>query len=299
MSVAFVDQITGEPEHWPVNLQEYHQDRTHESNSTLKEFLDDHWGYYLHRILGQQRDRSSHATDLGTAFHLYLSEPLRFDEQVIFLPDGVTRRSEKGKKVLLDKPTNPVLEQHDAYRLERMKSSVLSNPATAALLEGDWLIEHAVRMIHKPSGIPIKVCFDGLHATEGRIRDIKTADNPELTGDRNFLWSSWQYGYYRQGPLYCMVRDSYRPLSVFAEDDMGYDWLVVGNDEPFRAYHYRLGPATRELGQFHNDLILKKLAAYRELFEISGDPDVWKSDNFGRTVTIELPTFRFREELSL
>lgn len=293
--VATAAWMPAGPTHWPVDLRSYHRDLSADSSSTIRQFAKDPWHYYVHRILGQPRERAGHELDLGTAAHIAITQPDKLDEEVVWLPDGVTRRSKKAEPYLAQHPDRPVLEQDDAYRIERMVASVKSNPATACLLEGDWLVEHAVTMTHGESGLPVKVCFDGLHKT-GRIRDIKTASNPSRHGYHNFRWAFHEYGYSVQMGLYALVRDAYMPFSTLDPDgDTGVDIIAVGTSEPFAAFRYSVGPMTLECGKVQVDRILGKLAACKQLWEISGDQSVWRHDDFGRTVTLELPHYQLIE----
>ena len=281
-----------EPEHWPVNNREYHDDLTCDSSSTLKDFLEDRTAYSRVRILGQPRVREySLEKELGAALHdkLFPRYPHEYDEYILCVPGG-SHRSQAFLKVDNAHPDKIVMPLDEAARVDLMCESVLRNSDAMELLSGDVRHEHAVRWSDLETGINLKVMFDTLRNDNRRIADLKS-----IRPKKPFADALYELGYYRQAALYGMARDMYVGYEPTSPDDTGISYVVVQNAPPFYCYVHHLGAPTLELGQRHLRQILTSLSMHRELFPDSEWPDPGRS----YPTVVNVKPWALNKELSL
>src|SRR5262245_12246999 len=131
--MATAVESTLEAGFWDVSLPDYHRDRTCESNSTLKEFLENRWLYYLRRVKRTVPPKPpSDELALGNALHTRLLQPHRYDEDVIVLAVG--RGSKKGKETIEANPDKHCITEDQAVAVEGMHAAILAEPRAVDLL---------------------------------------------------------------------------------------------------------------------------------------------------------------------
>jgi hypothetical protein len=201
-------------ERWHVDLLDYHRDDTADSHSSLDWLIERPHEYYQSRVLKSvpQEKRESPSMALGTACHIMLFEPATWQHRINVLPKGTGPKS-KLAEVARRNPRLVTITEEQHAQVHQIVEAVYRNPWFAEKLReagpvpsnSNWGFEHAIRFKAPGHNAWLKCCFDFLGHDQA-IYDLKImADNSPGA----FKRSLWQYGYYRQAPLYLLGRNQY------------------------------------------------------------------------------------------
>ncbi len=278
------------PQHWPVGNYHYHQDRTCDSNTSLKLFDEKPWRYYRERILGESFHKSrSSATEMGTATHILTLQPELFESEVIVLDCGP--KSKAFEQVVSTNPGKTVICQDELELVKNMREAILANPEARGIIEHARAFEHAVSWIDS-RGVGLKAMFDILEIT-GDIGDLKTSKDPSYKG---FQRAIWDYRYDRQAALYMTARALYLPdaeAELVERGSMGFRWIVVGNEPPHECYVYELGQRTYEIGVRSINESIQRLS---DALAFRDEPAMWHGSGYEEVKVIDLPAWVLRDQ---
>lgn len=154
-----------------------------------------------HFVARRQEPReATDAQQLGTAIHVGVLEPHRFDHAVAVAP-VVDRRTKEGKaawSVFVEQSVGRLIltqDQHDLAR--RVIDAVHAHPAARALLDGG-ASEVSLQWRDNATGAPCKARIDRLRP-DGGIVDLKTTVD---ASPRGFARAIGQFGYAAQAAHY-------------------------------------------------------------------------------------------------
>lgn len=265
-------------EWWDVKHAEYHADRTRDSHSSLELFRRSIPLYHAVRT-GLIVQEPTEDMVFGTAFHLMLLEPDRWDQEAAVAPQ-VDRRTKVGKAAWEEFQAQAegklVVSLDDYDRLRKMTTAALQNPWARRLLEEEGRTEAACQWEDPETGLPLKTLFDRILGS-GVILDVKSAADPTPE-----VWpaSAARYGYHRQSPFY---QDA--AWEVMALENADFVFLVVGKAPPYETVLYSPDFSTDDAGRQENRAILNELAERRR----TGN---WTSRSHGQIETFSLPRWR-------
>lgn len=145
--------------------------------------------------------KSTPALEFGTAFHAFVLERDKFDEEYIVIPD-INRRTKEGKALAAQIAASgriPINGETFA-QIEAMAASVMSNKYAAALIGSG---EHEQSYFWRDSQTCIELkcrpdCRTDLKSTSV-IVDLKTTENADTD---SFMRSCLKYGYDLQAAMY-------------------------------------------------------------------------------------------------
>ncbi|MEN9806177.1 MAG: hypothetical protein RL756_685 [Pseudomonadota bacterium] len=177
------------------------------------------------------------AAAVGTATHMAVLEPARFDAEVVVSPK-FDKRSKAGKaeaeawaaahagRLVIDEET------FDAVR--RMADAVRAHPAASALLQSG-VPEVSMMWADADTGVACKSRADWLRP-DGLIVDLKTARDASPGG---FARAIGQYGYALQAAWYLAGA-----RVVLREEPAGFVFVAVEKDPPHAVGVYALDAAS-------------------------------------------------------
>jgi hypothetical protein len=146
------------------------------------------------------KSETTAAMSFGTAFHAYVLEPEKFNEEFIVAPK-IDRRTAEGKRIaaeIAESGKIPISEE-DMTVIQTMAENVLSNQYAARLLSGEK--EQSYFWTDERTGIQLKCRPDCRtdFANVSVIVDLKTCNNAETNA---FFRDCIKYGYDLQAALY-------------------------------------------------------------------------------------------------
>lgn len=196
-------------------------------------------------------DEPSSDMDFGSAVHVAVLEPHRFDRAVIRGPEG--RRGNKWKDALAEHPNSLVLPSPLYDKVLRMRDTVMRDPIVRQLSSEFAMIEHSAFWRDEETGLMCKCRPDLYRADESLMVDMKT------TGDATkqaWLKRAMDMGYHVQDTWYSdgWQRAAQEPVDTFL-------FLVVERDPPFAHAIYELGPGEKDLGRRIARKALQRYAA--------------------------------------
>lgn len=137
----------------------------------------------------------------GTAFHSFVLEPQKFDDEYIIVPK-IDKRTKEGKVLMaqIEASGKIPLAEETAEQIKAMAASVMSNKYAAALISGGEH-EQSYYWTDEQTGIELKCrpdCRTDLKSTSV-IVDLKTTENADT---ESFVRSCIKYGYDLQAAMY-------------------------------------------------------------------------------------------------
>lgn len=220
--------------HGKLNISnaEYHASAPlSKSNLHLLSKSPAHFKYAL-----EHKEEATAAMNFGTAFHAYVLESDKFDEEYIVAPK-IDRRTKEGKalaKEIEESGKLPISEE-DMRAIEQMARNVLSNKYAAALLSGEK--EQSYFWTDERTGIDLKCRPDCRTDLSGVsvIVDLKTCGNADTDA---FFRDCLKYGYDLQAALYKrgverFERKPHRFVFIAVEKEPPYAFNILEADRLF------------------------------------------------------------------
>ena len=220
--------------------QEYYADNSYVTNSMLSKLNKgpEHLQHYLDGGVEE-----SPALNFGKAFHLYILEKDKFDEEVAVF-SGKTRRGKEWDAFNEANLGKTIISFKEALKIKEMGESLFSKKAIKELLtHKDNICESvAIGEIHD---IFCKGKADIVNKSKGIIVDLKTTQS---VNPRDFRRSCYKYGYHRQAYFYkelfnakefifiCVEKEAPYSVGLFYTSD---EFIEQGQDEVFNLLeHY-------------------------------------------------------------
>ena len=285
-------ELTGEL--WEVGNNEYHDDRTADSSSTLKvarKSLELYRAKYVEQSISPVG--SSPEMVFGSAFHCALLEPDHFAMRYAYEPDNIdgepiNRRLKAHREYLAEWADaaggKDVLQHADRARIEGMLKSVEGHPLAMDLMESGQAeagVKFTMGNDHTGAeGHQLKALFDWVCFDRGIIMDVKTTRH---SGSADvFSKEIDNREYHCQAALYC---EAYRQLKGFYPE---FYWLFVHTEAPYESYVFKMGQATRDIG-------LEVQAETIELLKMANGLSHWHAPDHGAIKEIEVPMWTLRK----
>lgn len=214
------------------------------SNSMLKTFLDwrpDFRDYYV--LKTRRPDEPSASMWIGSAFHLLLLEPHKFDLTYVYPEDGKNydRRTKEGKANWqeLSDSGREVISLDDLKTIDGMRVASRRHEQliTALNMEGG-IRERAFFCEDEATGLTLKGKPD-LVLPNGIVVDIKTAS--DVSKDA-WLNQARRLRYHMQAAFYLDCLSRFTKAKTFVH-------AVVGTYEPYPVVMYRLSERAVDLGR--------------------------------------------------
>jgi len=220
-----------------------------------------------HYRFGERKDTA--AFDLGTAAHLALLEPEKFETDVARGPED--RRGNKWKDAELAADANGwlLLTGPDYDKIERVRESGERNATLRDLRQGA-IIEASGYAIDHETGMLCRCRPDAMNASAGVILDLKTTTDG---GREAFSKAAANYGYHMQEAFYT---DTWRAAGLTCIGDGrpamyrvdAFIFVVIEKAAPFLVSCYELAPSAVDEGR---EQYRRALATYAECART----DVW------------------------
>ena len=184
-------------------------------------------------------DEGNPDMDFGTAAHVALLEPHKFDKAVIRGPED--RRGNKWKDALAEHPNSLVLPSPVFEKVLRLRDIVMLDPIVQSLPSEFAMIEHSAFWVDAETELLCKCRPDLYRGDESLMVDLKTtADATKQT----WLRRAMDMGYHVQDAWYT---DGWQEAGGGAVDT--FLFLVVEREPPFAHAIYELGPGEKDLGR--------------------------------------------------
>lgn len=182
----------------------------------------------------EDEPESTEAQVLGTAIHLAVLEPERFEREVVTAPT-VDRRTKDGKAAAAafeQAHAGMLILPADAFdTVRRVADAVRAHPAAGYLLS-EGVAEVSLQWSDPETGAPAKCRIDWMRP-DGLLVDLKSARD---ASPRGFARACGEYGLHVQAAHY--VR-GYR--QVMRSEPAGWVLVAVEKERPFAVGVYALG----------------------------------------------------------
>jgi hypothetical protein len=183
-----------------MNIEDYHNDTTHFSKSTLDLINRSPWHYYQAKLSGKkQQQKSTKALEFGSAYHDYILSPDvfagRYAIEPTFNGTGSTARRSAWMQTVGNKS---IISLQDFRNIEAMRDVLFKNPLTRQMLTGG-VAEETLKWTDALTGLKCK-CRPDYRLPNGYIVDLKSTDDARKAA---FERSSYKYRYHVQDAFYC------------------------------------------------------------------------------------------------
>ncbi len=239
-----------------LDPERYHNDLDSVSASGLRDLARTPLHhYYLHRRPDREAPEPTPSQKLGTAVHMAVLEPRRFE--VLYLPaPNVDRRTKDGKAdyaAYLERLGDGIeISANDHATALRIAESVRKHPVGKKLLCGAGMREVSVYWTDRETGVRCRMRPDFAPATESVLVDLKSTGD---ASDRAFSRTAWNYGYQLTAAFY---KDGWKAATG---EDRDYVFAAWEKDEPHAcAWYYA-----------EDDMIEAGRAEYKRLLRIYAD----------------------------
>ena len=240
-------------EHRPCSADDYHANRTHDSNSTLRVF-DRSPAEYYHRFVTRRipADPPSDAQRLGTAIHAAILEPEKVDSLLALIPNEVlasngAKSGNKYREWAAEHVGQVCVKLKENDLLRWQIETVWANPACRDLLVSASVREHSI--FWTTEGHQVRCRFDMADEIGAVIGDIKRTRQTEAT-----FWRALRdYAYHRQAALYC---DGFESLYGVKPE---FHFLILCDDPPYECCVRTLPAAAIDVGRAENADTLVRL----------------------------------------
>lgn len=220
--------------------------------------------------------RSSQSFDLGTAAHIAILEPHRFDDAVMRGPEDRRGNKWKDARIEADSRGAVLLTSGDHDRAQMMRDAARAHPIVRLITDGAQV---ELSGYAEDEGQAVKVRPDVWSERLGLIADVKSVADPD---PESFRRSVRDYGYHLQSYMY---RHVWQMAS--GADVKGFFFICVSKDALPEIVCHELGERSIEIGR---KIYEKSLKTYRRCIE-SGK---WPS--YPMTINkIELPDWDLRQ----
>lgn len=175
--------------------REYHADHGSISSGMLKDFMDSRQLYYAKYIAHTLDQRSSERLAFGSACHLAVLEPDRWDRDIAIAP-ACDRRTKAGKAKWLafvaESTGRIILKPEQANTIEAVRKAVNECNLASSLIQASGIVERPVRWTDSWTELACKCKPDKL-LDDGTVLDLKTvADTPLRAFQKNL--TKFHYG---------------------------------------------------------------------------------------------------------
>lgn len=206
-------------------------------------------------------EQRSPAMAIGTAIHMAILEPDRFEKEYVSLPDtsfcatpGEKAAMTKAAKKASNFDSKP-LSYADYQMVLGIRESALKNDFTRQLLQDPYArVEHPILWKDQLTGVDCKGKMDIYIQRAGIIADLKTTDNASPYA---FKYSIRKYSLHRQAAFYL---DGASCNQFF--------WIVVEKSPPYGLAVYEPDEDTIEAGRMAYQSLCQK-------FKECLDSNVW------------------------
>lgn len=262
-----------------MTLFDYHAEREHDSNSTLRIFDRSPAEYYHRRITGRITSETSDPQRLGALAHILILEPKRIDELVAVAPSEVLAtngaRTGNAWKEWSGAQGRKLLVKQDEFDLAQWQAdSVREHPACGELLKRATIFEQSIFWTSE-AGDKLKVRIDLGSELDAEIGDLKSTKQDA----GNFWKAVKEYSYLGQAALYCDGYESFYGVRP------AFSFLLVGSEPPFDCCVRTLPAEAVALGREQNE---KTLAAIREC---KAGERPWHKPGYDEVFDLELPPY--------
>jgi len=242
--------------------REYYADNSYVTNSMLSK-LNKGPEHLQHYIDGGVEE--SPALNFGKAFHLYILEKDKFDEEVAVF-SGKTRRGKEWDAFNEANLGKTIVSFKEALKIKEMSESLFSKKAIKELLTHKGNINESVA-IGKIHNTLCKGKADIVNEGRGWVIDLKTTQS---VNPKDFRRSCYKYGYHRQAYFY---RELFKASS--------FVFICIEKEPPYSVGLFYTSDEFIEQGQ---DEVIGLLEQYNDYFQ----------DDFGREM---LNNYFVNEEL--
>ena len=163
-----------------------------------------YWSAY--RDPNRERREPTPAMIIGTATHMAILEPGKFDDCYTVLPEGLDRRTKEGKALYaeIEATGKTPLSPKDWKRIADMAEAARRHPVGRVLFDSAPLFETSIFWTDAESGVQCKIRPDLMIPPcaafpDGLIVDVKTTQDASPEG---FGRSAWGYEMHLQAALY-------------------------------------------------------------------------------------------------
>lgn len=204
------------------------------------------------------------AMNLGTALHLAVLEPHRFEDEFLVAPK-VDRRFKEGKRVWAEfeerAEGRTILQEHEYDNVRAMARHVIEHPIAAAILASQGHDECAVVWDDQRTGIRCKAKIDALRVVSGwpAIVDVKSTVDASREGFRRQIAN---LGYWVQAGLYT------RGMDTLYGGNHRWAWIAVEKEEPNAVGVYEFDQDDLAWAQ-------KRVQELLELWKVCDESNVW------------------------
>lgn len=207
---------------------------------------------------------------LGTAVHMAILEPERFDSFYQICPEGMKFNVKAGKEWLAEYGHLPFLKYEEHQKCVAMRAAVEQHPKACRYIDADGQVESVLQWIDTETGIECKGRPD-LVLDDGTLVDLKSARD---AGPRLFGSQAAQLGYHFSMAMY---RDA---LAEMGRTPPRVLFVAVENEPPHDVVVYRVPDDVLAQGREDYRNALAELAVCR-------NTDRWPGH--GQELDLELP----------
>jgi exodeoxyribonuclease VIII len=168
--------------------------------------------------------------DIGTATHIALLEPGRFDDEYLIVP-AKDRRQKEWKDAVAEVGADRCLLHSEAESIVAMQRSIAANERAFRLVESAGWRELSAFVADPETGVLVRCRYDLLTET-GTAVDLKTSRDAR---EREFSRSVASFRYHVQAALYTDVHHW-----ITGECLESFRFLVVETSHPFTVCQYVL-----------------------------------------------------------
>ena len=196
-----------------LSSEDYHGDRKFLSSSALKVLRENPELFYRTYIKGEGQKKGSDAFDVGTAIHLKILEPEKFEKEVAFY-SGI-KRGKLWESFKADNEGKLFLGDIAEMQIQRMNDSIISSIGKDFVTGG----QSEVSVMTMLDGVDIKIRID--HLT-GAITDLKSCSG--LITETSFQKAVERFHYDLSAALYV---DAYKAATGLKRP---YYWVASSKD---------------------------------------------------------------------
>ncbi len=229
------------------------------SNSRMSDFKRSP-RHYLYAI--SNPTPSTPAMEFGSAFHMAILEPDKFESQYVTSPKCDMRTTigkETWKTFAEANIGKTCISEPDMACLKRMKESLMAYAPARELIDQITEAEKPILWKDPLTGVELKGKLDGIG--KNFILDLKTCQD---ANPANFASHAFNYDYHRQAALYL---DGLKATGTIANN---FYFIAIEKDAPHCVSLNRASDAFIEKGRSDYKAILENFRYWNEL----GRPDV-------------------------
>jgi len=264
--------------------QEYHALENVWGHSQLEDLRRSPLLFYHRHVAHTLPPAETDALHFGTAVHVAVLEPDRFDQVVATIPTDVltsngAKRGKKWEAWRDDHPGMIHLHQADVQQIFQLRKTLRRNEALKAFVDAPGQVEATVTWRDELTGLNRKAKFDKLARFGKRavIVDLKTSIDPYPEGFRK---QTVQFGYHRKAATYC---DGAEALGLQVA---GFIFIAAPKQAGFDPIVYQVAASAIDVGRDENRALLNELA--RRL-----QTDDWHHPQFDTIHELELPPWKY------